>query len=121
MSANYIWPASLPEYPQKGYSETKGAQILRTAMDSGIAKQRRRNYRPDTLSVSYLLSKTQVTALDTWIEDTIRGVSRFYWMHPRTQTQVEARIVPQQDGQLYTIAHVTETYFTVNLTLEILP
>ena len=126
MAASYFWPDNKPtnpppRYPQKGFSETRGAQIIRTPTDGGPAKQRRRNYRPDTLNVTYIMSKNQLSVFNIWIDTEIRGVYRFYWYHPRTQVQVEARIVPQQDGQLFTINYLAPDYYNVSLVIEIMP
>ncbi len=121
MAADYIWPATLPQMPQKGFSETSGVSLIRTPVELGPAKQRYRARRPDTLSVSYLLTDTQVTALETFVKDTIKGTARFYYTHPRTTNQVEARIVPQGDGQLYSLQYAAHNYYTVTLALEILP
>ena len=45
------WPASLPQVPQKGFTESVGINVIRSATDAGPAKQRRRAARPNELSV----------------------------------------------------------------------
>lgn len=121
MAANYIWPATLPQMPQRGFSETNGILLIRTPVDLGPAKQRYRARRPDTLSVTYLLTDTQTAALEEFVKTTLKGTARFYYTHPRTNAQVEVRIVPQGDGQLYTLQYTAHNYYTISLTLEILP
>jgi hypothetical protein len=121
MAASYTWPPSLPENPQKGFSETVNLNILRTPMDSGPAKQRYRGLKPYTVSVSYFLTQTQLNTLESFIVTTLRGTARFYWKHPKLGTNVEARVVPQNDGAMYSSQYLAPGFFTVNLTLEILP
>ena len=121
MAANYIWPPSLPENPQKGFSETLGLNILRTSMDNGPAKQRYRGRMPSVISATYFLTQEQLAILESFVTDTLRGVARFYWQHPKSQQQVEVRIVPQDSGTLYTSRYLAPGFFTVDLTIEVLP
>lgn len=122
MAYSYVWPGTLPTGPNaSSYSETPGTNILRSPMDAGPAKMRRRGVRPDTLGVSYAMTDAQVSTLKTFVETTIQGTARFGWPHPRTGATVEARIVPTNDGGLYSIAYVSEDYWLVSLTVEVLP
>lgn len=121
MAASYSWlTQALPQKPQKGYSEAKGMLIMRTQTDAGPAKMRKRGLSPDVLSLSFIMTDTQLNTLNTFIT-TISGTARFYFPHPRTNATVEARFIPQNDGQLYTIQHVTQEYSTVQFQLEVLP
>lgn len=121
MAYSYIWPASLPQVPQKGYSETSGVLLVRTQMDQGPAKQRRLGKKPATLSVSFLMSEPQVEILEEFVEGTLRGVARFGFPHPRLLTVKEVRILPADQGNLYTLQYVAPGYYNVALQLEILP
>ena len=121
MAYLYVWPATLPQAVQKGYTETGGVNILRTSMDSGPAKQRRRGARAQTLQVSFFMKTVQIDYLKTFVETTLKGTARFGFPHPRTQSIVEVRIVPQQDGVMYNISYMAPGYYTVTMTLEILP
>lgn len=120
MAYIYTWPTTLPQQPEKGYAETVGLNILRTPVDMGPAKQRRRSRRPDTLSLQYTLTQAQVTRLDTFILDELDGTTRFGFPHPRKNTVVEARVIPQQSGQLYGLAYLAPGYYRVTLELELL-
>jgi hypothetical protein len=95
--------------------------ILRTPMDAGPAKMRRRSVRAESLSVSFMMTTAQVSTLETFINDTIRGTARFYFTHPRKSTQVETRIVPGNDGQLFTATYRAPGYWTIAMQMEILP
>jgi len=116
-----IWPSSLPVLPTKNYTEDNGVLILRTPMDAGPAKQRRRGKRPSNMQVQYEMTSSQVVSLANFVENTIYGVKRFQITHPRTLQQIEVRIVPSDGGKLYDLSRVTNDLWNVNLTLEVLP
>lgn len=95
--------------------------ILRTPMDSGPAKLRKRSNRPSPLSISFLLKTSEVAILEDFVNNTIKGTARFYFTHPRKLTQCEVRIVPSQDGSLFTSTYRAPGYWGVALQIEILP
>lgn len=124
--ANISWPLTLPQYPERSYSETQGHNILRTPMDQGPAKQRFRSLRPQQLSVQYMLSKAQLATLETFVLDTLQGVYRFNFPHPRLSSGTsyvfkEVRVVPQGSGDFFTAQYIGADYYRVNLQLEVLP
>ena len=121
MAVTYIWPTSLPQSPQKGFSESLGVTVLRTPQDAGIAKTRLRGRRPDTLNLTFLLTSEQVNTLDNFIKGSLNVTSRFGFPHPRTATQVEARVVTSNDGDIFICNYLAPGYWTVQLNLEILP
>jgi hypothetical protein len=120
------WPGSLPQYPERNFSENIGVNILRTPMDMGPAKMRRRSSRPQILNVQYTLTKTQLEALETFLLDVLQGIFRFNFPHPRlssgtTYVYREVRVVPQQGGDLVTLQYLAPDYYRANLQLEVLP
>ena len=119
--AVYTWPPGLPQSPQKGYTEDSGVLILKTAMDAGPAKMRRRGKKPTTLNMNFLMTAAQVDTLEDFTKNIIRGTYRFDFKHPRTNATIEARMVPQDSGTLYNITYVAPGYYTISLQLEILP
>lgn len=122
MTTAYIWPPALPQSPQMdSFSETKGVLIIRSPMDAGPAKQRRRGRRPDTMQVSFFMDASQKLVLDNFIENTIMGTARFAYKHPLTFQNLEVRIVPQQDGQFYTLQPITFNWYSISMTFEVLP
>jgi hypothetical protein len=121
MAYTYTWPSTLPQTPQKSFTESVGALILRTPMDAGPAKERYRGKRSNTMQLSFVMTTAQVTTLETWIVDTIRGTARFGFPHPRKATVVESRIVPQGDGELFKSTYLAPGYWNIALTFEILP
>ena len=122
MAYTYIWPITLPQSPQDNFTESGGGiNVIRTAPDQGPAKQRRRGLTTRNMQVSFLMSNDQVGYLETFINNTIRGTARFGFKHPRTQETIEVRIVPQQDGVMFTSSYLAPGYWTIQLQLEILP
>jgi|DEB19_MinimDraft_2_1074335.scaffolds.fasta_scaffold07070_3 hypothetical protein len=121
MAYTFIWPVTLPQKPRTDYSETKGVIVLRTSMDAGPAKMRRRGKRTDTMQVSYALSTAQVAILDAFITDSLKGTIRFGFPHPRTGAVIEVRIVPQQDGAMFSLGYILPELYSVSLELEVLP
>lgn len=121
MAYSYIWPSTLPQKPNTNYSETAGVIVLRTPVDAGPAKMRRRGKRSETLQLTFDMSTAQVETLDTFIKETIRGTARFGFAHPRLGTTVEARIIPQQDGSMYTVGYILPEFWSISLQMEVLP
>lgn len=81
-----VWPESLPQVPEiAGYSEGLGKQVIRTDMDAGPAKVRRRttaNVRP--LSVQYTLTTAQLDIfIAFWTDDCQGGALPFQMRDPR--------------------------------------
>ena len=121
MSYAYIWPSTIPQKPNTDYSETSGVLVIRTPVDAGPAKMRRRGKRTETMQVSFDMSTEQVDTLDAFIKNTLRGTARFGFPHPRLGTVVETRIVPQSDGAMYSIGYILPERWKVSMQLEILP
>jgi hypothetical protein len=117
------WPTanSFPQSPQKGFSESIGVNIIRSAMDAGPAKQRRRSQRPSTMDLSFILTTAQTQTLETFVFNDLEGVKRFNFQHPRLYTTVEVRIVPQSEGELFRLQYLAPGYWQASLKFEILP
>lgn len=121
MAYAFIWPLGLPQKPNTDYSETSGVLILRTTMDAGPAKMRKRGNRTDTMQVAFDMSTAQVEILRAFTQDSLKGTARFGFTHPRTNEIVEVRIIPQQDGALFSVNYIVPELWKVSLQLEILP
>lgn len=122
MTASFTWPATLPQVPLfSQMSDDFGFNILSTQMDSGIAKMRKRGRRSSKMSMTFQMTTTQVGYLRTFVENTINGISRFYWEHPRTGSTMEVRLYPGSNGELYSITQVSSDRWNVSLTMEEVP
>lgn len=117
------WPTanSFPQSPQKGFSESIGVNIIRSPMDAGPAKQRRRSQRPSTMDLSFILTTAQTQTLEAFVFNDLEGVKRFNFQHPRLYTTVEVRIVPQSEGELFRLQYLAPGYWQASLKFEILP
>lgn len=114
------WPTTLPQVPQKGYSESVGVNVIRTSTDLGPAKQRTRGRRPSELTVSFIMTTAEVAVLESFVHEDTRGSKRFKFKHPRTQAVMDMRIVPN-NSELYQLQYLAPGYWTVNMKLEVLP
>jgi len=113
------WPSTLPALPlRSGFSESPPDTTIRTSMDAGPAKIRRRftaNVRP--ISVSYLLSSAQIGYLDTfYVTTTVGGSASFTMTDPRTNSSKSFRFVAPPEYSLS-----SGNYWNVNLKLEQMP
>lgn len=117
------WPNtnSFPQVPQKGFTESVGVNIIRSQTDAGPAKQRVRGRKPTTMQLSFIMTDQHAGMLETFVKDTIRGTKRFNFTHPRLNTQVEVRIVPQGDGEFYQLQYLAPGYWQTSINFEILP
>lgn len=125
------WPSAngFPQVPQKGFTESIGANIIRSQTDSGISKQRFRSKKPSTMQLSFIMTTAETQVLETFVKETIRGTKRFNFPHPRlwnytttppTPNTVEVRIVPQQDGEFFKLQYLAPGYWQTQINFEIL-
>lgn len=112
------WPATLPSSPlADGFNEQPPNLAIRTDMDAGPAKVRRRftaGVRP--MTVMFLLTKAQVATLDEFYTSTLSGGTiRFDWTHPRTGSAVEFRFTAPPEYR------ADSDLWQVTMSLEIMP
>lgn len=119
--AAYTWPVSLPQNVRQDFQTARAMNILSTPMDMGVSKRRRRGVGIEQLRVGFYMTAAQISTLDTFVQVTLKGTARFDFTHPVTNLLVEVRIVPQSDGQLYSIGYYTPSLWTVDMILEIIP
>lgn len=114
------WPANLPQYPlSDGFQETMPQLSLRTPMDAGPAKVRRRFSEGVTRwSVSYPFTEAQRLAFWVFWKDEIEGGSAPYnYPDPRTGDVLLVRIV----GEPTFSPNARGTRWTGAMQIEILP
>jgi hypothetical protein len=91
-----VWPPTLPQSPMiEGYTESAPEGLLRTQMETGPAKLRRRyTSAPRRFMLRVALTKAQVETLDSFFVNTCAlGALDFDWTHPRTGSAVTYRWV----------------------------
>jgi hypothetical protein len=117
---NATWPASLPQDPlAQGFSEQAPNTVIRTTMEAGPPKMRRRfTAGIRNIECQLRLTSAQTDTLDLFFETTLAGGSlSFDWKHPRTGATVTFRFVePPSYG-----AVARGTLWWASLKLEILP
>ena len=118
---NFTWPGTLPAMPGADFTETGGVNIIRSPVDAGPAKQRKRGSKPQVMQMSFTMSPDQIIIFENFVKATLNGISRFGFPHPRLGTVVEVRIVPQSSGDLYSISYINPMRYNVSLQMEILP
>ena len=123
------WPTTLPQVPQKGFTESVGINVIRSATDAGPAKQRRRASRPNELNVNFLMTTAQTQTLESFIKNLptaspipgIAGTNRFTFTHPRLYTTVEVRIIPGSGGEFFNLQYMAPGYWSTSLKFEVMP
>lgn len=112
------WPPTLPTHQEiEGYEETPPELALRSPMDAGPQKLRRRySTGPTAWRGTLLLSQAQVETLLAFWRDTLAGGSlSFDWQHPRTEAAAIMRFVTAPAPR-----HQAEGAWRVALEMEIL-
>lgn len=112
------WPATLPPPVLNSLKESPPDNTIRSQMDKGPAKVRRRttaNIRP--ISFTMRLTPAQVETLDTFYDvTTFSGADEFDYTHPRTSAAVTARFVsPPEYSELEGVL------YNCSISLEIMP
>jgi hypothetical protein len=114
-----VWPDTLPQQLLvDGYSQSLADTTIKSEMDAGPAKVRRRyTAGVEPVSGMMLLTETQLGTLRTFYEDTLLGGSlRFSWTKPPAHsTACEMRFTapPSWTGK--------KGLYEIQLSLEILP
>lgn len=114
-----IWPSTLPQvaFQSMGYREMAPDIALRTQMDAGPAKVRRR-FTAGVRNIDFTIpcSAAEIATLDTFYVTTLQGgVLPFDWTHPRTGAAASFRFRGRPE---YTDLGAV---FSARLELEILP
>jgi len=115
------WPSTLPQSPQKGFTESIGINVIRSQTDAGPAKQRRRASRPTELNLSFIMTTAQTQTLETFVKTTTAGVRRFTFTHPRLYTPVEVRIIPGSGGEYFNLQYLAPGFWNTSLKFEVMP
>lgn len=109
-----VWPIALNDvaFEPGGFAEKWPNLMLRTEMEAGPAKQRRRfTTGPKPIEGSILIRNAEVPTLEAFWRDTLQGgVLPFEWANPRTQALATFRFTappelsPQSGGAWWRVA-----------------
>jgi len=117
---NSVWPVSLPQEPlAQGFSEQAPSTVIRSQMEAGPPKVRRRfTAGVRNIECQLRLTPAQVDTLDSFFDTTVAGGSlSFDWKHPRSGAAVTLRFVEPPSYTPLTRG----TLWQASLRLEILP
>lgn len=118
------WPSDLPDEQFEDLNYNPGSGRIRTSMDQGPAKQRKRfTAVPKFIQLDMYLDGDQLQSFETWFEDTLdHGVLDFDWEHPVDDTTVEMRFVENPKWSLEKGAEdPSNRLWKATFKLEILP
>lgn len=114
-----IWPVTLPQRPlTDSFVREYGDGLLRTEMETGIAKTRTRfTAVADKLTCVFRMSSAQVAVFRAWyVNEVGSGASRFTWTAPDTLSLADFRITKPPRVVLH-----APGYWRVDLEMEQLP
>lgn len=112
------WPATLPRPGPNNYSEAPQSGLLRSDMEMGPPKVRRRFTATAThLDIRVVMTAAQLSTLESfYTTDCLIGSLPFDYTHPRTNAAVKARFI-----QPYQFSALGRGYWSVAIPLEVLP
>jgi len=112
------WPISLPLPDVGGYQETMPDAVIRSPMDVGPDKVRRRTSAAvRKFKLTYSMTPTQLATLDTFFNTTVEGGALTFTMdNPRTAITETYRFMAPPD-----INAISGAYYRVNCSFEELP
>lgn len=74
------WPSTLPRPLTNGYALRPQDQVLRTEMEVGAGRTRRRTAtRNDRVNVSWLMTDTQLAIFRTWFDNSAEAAGGASW------------------------------------------
>lgn len=118
------WPGSLPQYHEIGLQETRQQAFVRTQMDTGPYKQRKRfTAATRFLEGTMLMTKAQKAIFDTFYNTTINeGADEFDFTDPKdgsTTQSVRFTAPPTVTALIGGSSGVD--FYRATISLEILP
>lgn len=73
------WPTTLPLPTIQGYGVQPGDAVLRTDMEAGLARQRRRfTSSPSTINVQFLMTRNQFAVFEAWYKFEAKEGAEFF-------------------------------------------
>ena len=117
------WPPTLPQKQFLGLRDERQSGRLRTSMDTGPAKQRRRfTAATRNIGVPIVLDGAQRQTFDTFFITTLEeGVLSFDWEDPVDDTTISMRFISFPPFELISGGIPDERMWQAVMTLEILP
>lgn len=117
------WPATVPDtFEASGFAYDSDSGVLRTDMDSGPAKARRRfTSTTKNMKGTIIMTRSQFQTWETWFQDTIfHGSLSFTMTDPVHGGSMTVRIVGSKGSKPYSWSQ-NGVWVSLNLTIEKLP
>ena len=115
------WPSTLPQLLEvSNFTLARASNVVETTMDTGPSFRRMRSSAvPQTVSGTMDMTKAQYQTMEGFYSSTLgEGVLSFTWTHPVTGDAATMRFAVKNPYQITALGGI---YFTVSLSLEILP
>lgn len=119
-----VWPASLPQSFFLGTSIGFADNAIRTEMDTGPAKQRRRfTAAPEPVRTTIRIAESALVVLRDFHDNTCEGGTLpFDWTHPVTDAAQEFRFTAAPSARILAGGDTSATrVWEVDLALEAIP
>lgn len=116
-----FWPPDLPRQPlQSDYKEMPPNLVLRTSMEYGPPKMRRRcSSNMKTFSVSYVLRDAQKAVLEEFLE--LAAGASFWFPQPKGSAELLVRHLPDSEDAACTFSTNGPNRWSVTLKMEAWP
>jgi hypothetical protein len=114
-----VWPLGLPQKVEGDqYTESLGSSVIRTEMDIGLAKVRRRYTKNiENFDMIFLIDSDQYLIFKTFFDVTVNGgATTFTFPHPVTTVPTEVRLLGEP-----AISHIGAGVFRLSLKVEVIP
>lgn len=119
-----MWPASLPQEAQlAGLSKQSAGAVIRTAMDVGPAKVRRRTTAAATnWPITIKVTATQLALFNEFYNNSCKaGALAFQWKSPETGNLADFRFLSEPVSTPLAPRQSGNEYWSIGFTLELLP
>lgn len=115
------WPASLPQRPlRSGYGVNPTDMVVRTDMDGGNVRARRRSYaRRDIVPVSWLMTRAQYQEFRLWFDDDAGAAAGSAWFTVTLATSGPLEPVSARFAGIWEATVTGARYWTVSGQLEV--
>lgn len=134
MAEPALWPYGLPQFPlQNGYARSTGNNAVRTAMEYGPAKTRRRSSgKPSVMTATYLLREQYrrkdtgetVNQKDLFLQfyENVDCHASFWLPDPDDRSRyILVKIRASDEEQGVTLTYTVPTIWSLALSLEVHP
>lgn len=112
------WPGTIPnEFEREGYQEGFANNVIKSNVDSGPPKRRRRtSANIKTLQGRIQMTTAETELLETFFYDTVGEANEFDFTHPRKETTISVVF-----SEPPTLVQIGPDLWSVSIKLEVQP